>query len=96
MKAIDRHPRLELQLIVGASTLLERFGKAVNVIREDGFKPLRTIHYVIEGETLTTQAKSTGLGVVDGVGRFAKWYLDYYDDSTQREIASSIGREARA
>jgi len=65
MKAIDRHPRLELQLIVGASTLLERFGKAVNVIREDGFKPLRTIHYVIEGETLTTQAKSTGLGVVE-------------------------------
>lgn len=65
MKAIQSHPDLELQLIVGASTLLERFGKAINVIKSDGFTPDRSIHYVIEGETLTTQAKSTGLGIVE-------------------------------
>ena len=65
MKAIQSHPDLELQLIVGASTLLERFGKAINVIKADGFTPVRSIHYVIEGETLATQAKSTGLGIVE-------------------------------
>lgn len=65
MKAIQEHPDLELQLIVGASTLLERFGKAINVIRADGFTPVRSIHYVLEGETLATQAKSTGLGIVE-------------------------------
>jgi UDP-hydrolysing UDP-N-acetyl-D-glucosamine 2-epimerase len=65
MKAIQSHPGLELQVIVGASTLLERFGKAINVIKADGFVPLRSIHYVIEGETLATQAKSTGLGIVE-------------------------------
>ena len=65
MKAIQEHPRLRLQLIVGASTLLERFGKAIDIIRADGFKPLRSIHYVVEGENLTTQAKSTGLGIVE-------------------------------
>jgi len=65
MKAIQSHPDLELQVIVGASTLLERFGKAINVIKADGFTPLRSIHYVIEGETLATQAKSTGLGIVE-------------------------------
>jgi UDP-hydrolysing UDP-N-acetyl-D-glucosamine 2-epimerase len=65
MRAIQAHPDLELQLIVGASTLLERFGRAVNIIRADGFTPLRSIHYVIEGETLATQAKSTGLGIVE-------------------------------
>ncbi|MGH8221517.1 MAG: UDP-N-acetylglucosamine 2-epimerase [Woeseiaceae bacterium] len=65
MKAIKDHPDLELQVIVGASTLLERFGNAVNIIRADGFEPLRSIHYVIEGETLTTQAKTTGLGIVE-------------------------------
>ena len=65
MRAIQEHPDLELQLIVGASTLLERFGRAINVIRADGFTPLRSIHYVIEGETLATQAKSTGLGIVE-------------------------------
>ena len=65
MKAIENHPDLELQLIVGASTLLERFGKAINIIKSDGFRPLRSIHYVVEGETLVTQAKSTGLGIVE-------------------------------
>lgn len=65
MKAIQAHPELELQLVVGASTLLERFGKAINIIKKDGFTPLRSIHYVIEGETLVTQAKSTGLGIVE-------------------------------
>lgn len=65
MKAIQSHPDLELQVIVGASTLLERFGKAINVIKADGFTPARSIHYVIEGETLATQAKSTGLGIVE-------------------------------
>lgn len=65
MKAIQAHPDLELQLIVGASTLLERFGNAINVIKKDGFTPIRSIHYVIEGETLVTQAKSTGLGIVE-------------------------------
>jgi len=65
MKAIQAHPDLELQLVVGASTLLERFGKVINIIKKDGFTPVRSIHYVIEGETLVTQAKSTGLGIVE-------------------------------
>lgn len=65
MKAIQEHDALELQLIVGASTLLARFGKAIDVIKADGFTPNRSIHYVIEGETLLTQAKSTGIGIVE-------------------------------
>ncbi|WP_320045028.1 UDP-N-acetylglucosamine 2-epimerase [uncultured Desulfobacter sp.] len=65
MKAVKEHPQLELQLIVGASTLLYRFGEAVNIIREDGFEPDRKLYYIVEGETLSTQAKSTGLGIVE-------------------------------
>lgn len=65
MKAIKEHPNLELQVIVGASTLLDRFGRVVDVIKADGFNPLRSIYYVVEGETLSTQAKSTGMGIVE-------------------------------
>jgi len=65
MKAVKKHPELELQLIVGASTLLYRFGEAVNVIQDDGFRPVRKLYYIVEGETLSTQAKSTGLGIVE-------------------------------
>ena len=65
MKAINEHKDLELQLIVGASVMLYRFGKAEDVIKNDGFDPDRTIYYIVEGETLSTQAKSTGLGMIE-------------------------------
>lgn len=63
--ALDKSDEVELQLILGASTLLERFGSAIDVIKQDGFNPVRTIHYIVEGETLSTQAKSTGLGIIE-------------------------------
>lgn len=65
MKAIQEHPDLELQLVVGASVLLDRFGNALRVIEKDGFVPTRKIYYVVEGENLETQAKSTGLGIIE-------------------------------
>ncbi|MDA9032437.1 UDP-N-acetylglucosamine 2-epimerase [Amylibacter sp.] len=65
LKAIKESPELELQLIVGASTLLDRFGKVVNIIKEDGFEPKKSLHYIVEGETLLTQAKSTGMGIIE-------------------------------
>ena len=37
LTAIKNHPELELQLIVAASALLERYGSAVNYIEKDGF-----------------------------------------------------------
>lgn len=65
MKAIDAHPELELQLVVGASAVLDRYGAVTNLIESDGFKPLAKIHMLIEGETPTTMAKSTGLGLME-------------------------------
>lgn len=65
LRAIDAEPGLKLQLVVGASSLLFRFGKAIDTILEDGFKPARTLYYIVEGETLTTQAKSTGMGIME-------------------------------
>ncbi len=61
--AIKQHPELELQLIVSASTLLYRFGRAVDVIIEDGFEPVRSLYYMLDGDNLCTQAKSTGMGI---------------------------------
>jgi UDP-hydrolysing UDP-N-acetyl-D-glucosamine 2-epimerase len=65
LQAIQSHPDLQLQLIVGASALLERYGEVVNVIRADGFQPDAIVYMVLEGENLITTAKSTGLGVVE-------------------------------
>jgi UDP-hydrolysing UDP-N-acetyl-D-glucosamine 2-epimerase len=65
LEAIQAHPDLELQLVVGASALLERYGPVVDVIRSDGFEPDAVVYMVVEGENLVTTAKSTGLAVVE-------------------------------
>jgi len=65
LEAIRAHPLLELRLIVSASALLHRFGNAIDVIRADGFEPDRRIHIILEGETPTTMAKSTGIAVME-------------------------------
>jgi UDP-hydrolysing UDP-N-acetyl-D-glucosamine 2-epimerase len=65
LEAVRDHPELELQLVAGASTLLERFGNAVDVIAADGFAPDAMVRFIIEGENPTTMAKSTGLGLLE-------------------------------
>lgn len=65
MRAIDKHPKLELQLVVAASALLDRYGSVVNLIEQDGFKPQAYLHMLIEGETPATMAKSTGIGLIE-------------------------------
>lgn len=65
MRAVDQHPKLELQLVVGASALLDRYGSVVEVIERDGFTPDARVSMIIEGETPVTMAKSTGLGLLE-------------------------------
>lgn len=70
MRAIQKHSQLELQLLVGASALLHRFGSVVDIIRNDGFEPTAVVYSIVEGETPTTMAKSTGLGILELASQF--------------------------
>ena len=65
VKAIDDHPELELQLVVAASALLNRYGQAINFIQKDGFPIAAKVFNVLEGENLTAQAKTTGIGILE-------------------------------
>lgn len=65
LKAINEHPNLELQLIVAASALLDRYGSAVNYIEKDGFTIAAKVFNVLEGENLTAAAKTTGIGILE-------------------------------
>ncbi len=65
MRAIRNHADLKLQLVVGASALLDRFGSVVDVIEADGFCADAKVNMIIEGETPATMAKSTGLGLLE-------------------------------
>jgi UDP-hydrolysing UDP-N-acetyl-D-glucosamine 2-epimerase len=65
MRAIRNHPDLELQVVVGASALLDRYGSVVDLIERDGFNPAARVYMLVEGETPLTMAKSTGLGLLE-------------------------------
>lgn len=65
LQAIAAHPDLELQLVVAASALLDRYGTAVKYIEDDGFEIAARVYMVLEGENPTSMAKTTGLGLLE-------------------------------
>ena len=65
LTAIKQHSELELQLVVAASALLERYGSAVNYIEKDGFDITAKVFNVLEGENLSAAAKTTGIGILE-------------------------------
>lgn len=65
MRVVKAHPDLELQLVVGTSALLDRYGSVVDVIEADGCKANARVYRIIDGENQVTMAKSTSLGLMD-------------------------------
>ena len=65
LKEIQNHPDLELQLVIAASALLDRYGSAVNFIEKDGFTITAKVFNVLEGENPTAAAKTTGIGILE-------------------------------
>ena len=56
---------IELQIVVGASGLLSKYGKVLDLIRKDGFKVDYELNFIIEGDKPINMAKSTGLGIIE-------------------------------
>ncbi len=65
MQAVTARSDLNLQVVAGASALLDRYGSVVDIVKADGFQPSAEVHMLIEGETPVTMAKSTGLGLLE-------------------------------
>lgn len=65
MFAIRNHADLELQVVVGASAVLDRYGQVSKLIEGDGFSIDSEVYMLIEGENPTTMAKSTGVGLME-------------------------------
>ena len=63
LQAIKKHPNLEL--VLAGSALLGRYGNAMNVIEKDGFEVTEKIYNILEGETPTGMAKTTGIAIME-------------------------------
>lgn len=65
LEAIKKNPRLELQLVVFGSHLLETAGRTIEEIKRKGFSVDRTFYMEIAGGNLTTMTKSVGLAIIE-------------------------------
>lgn len=65
LAAIKNNPDLELQLVIAASALLDRYGTAIDFIEKDGFDVAARVYMVLEGENPTSMAKTTGIGLLE-------------------------------
>ncbi len=65
MRAVEKHSELELQLVVTASAVLDRYGSVDKLIEEEGYRINARVNMLIEGENPVTMAKSTGLGLLE-------------------------------
>lgn len=65
LTAIVQHPDLELQLVVGSSMLIYRFGRSVDVVEADGFTVSDRLYMHVDGETPVTMGKSIGMGLLE-------------------------------
>lgn len=65
LDAINRHPCLELMIVVAASALINRYGDVSRVILNDGFKIAAKALTLVEGENAEAMAKTVGLGIIE-------------------------------
>lgn len=72
MEAIAAHPELELQVVVGGTMVLERFGHSRRLVAEDGFTIDGEVYIELEGSTPSTMAKSVGLGIMEFASEFQR------------------------
>ncbi|WAC10514.1 UDP-N-acetylglucosamine 2-epimerase [Dyadobacter pollutisoli] len=65
LQAIAQHPCLELQLVIAASALLEKYGSLSQSIRKDAFAITAKVSNALDSENATAAAKTTGLGTIE-------------------------------
>lgn len=68
LRELKNFSDIELQIFVGASALLDKYGKVIDIIKNDGFKIREYFYMLVEGETPETMALSTGLGIIKLTG----------------------------
>ena len=63
--AIKKSKKLNLQLVTTSSANLTRYGNVEKIIEKDGFKINYKLYNLIEGDDITTPAKTTGLAIIE-------------------------------
>jgi len=63
---------VDLQIILTASALLDRYGNVAHEVESDGFYISSRVFTVLEGESPVTMAKTTGIGIIELTSEFQR------------------------
>lgn len=77
MKAIQKHPELELQVVLGGSGLVDKFGDLQNTLKKDGFEIDEKVYMQVEGDGPNAMVKTAGLGMLGLADVFARLEPDF-------------------
>lgn len=69
---LSKKKNVDLQIILGASSILYKFGDISSLLKKDGLKITETFFSIVEGENLITMTKSAGLTIVELSNIFKK------------------------
>lgn len=61
IELIKNNKKFEPQIILGGMIVLEKYGRILDLVKNKNFKVLKNINFVVEGETLLSMVKSSGL-----------------------------------
>ena len=62
---LKKRKKVNLQIIIGASAVLDKYGNLEPILKRDKLKITAKSYNIIEGETPVTMAKSAGLGIIE-------------------------------
>ncbi len=65
LSEIQKNDSLELQIVVGASAILSKYGDVIEELGKEGFPCHSKITMTLEGGTPVAMAKTTGLGIAE-------------------------------
>ena len=77
MEEFKKSNLFELQIIVGASAVIKKFGQIDQIIKKDGFKINETLDFQNTNLTLKSMSKTVGLGLISISDSFHKLKPDY-------------------
>lgn len=76
LHAIKKHSKLELQIVLAGPALLNKYGNVDDILQDDGFEVKERVYTMLDGENLTSMAKTVGVGLVELSNVFYKLQPD--------------------
>jgi UDP-hydrolysing UDP-N-acetyl-D-glucosamine 2-epimerase len=70
LAAISAHEDLELQLVLGASAIIDKYGAVIQQVERDGFSVDARVQSLVEGENPIAMARTVGLATLDLASTF--------------------------